>query len=267
MQGGRMKIAILGSGVMGRAFAKHFAKQNSVTLCDRNQEQTRDFASQIGATYQENIPKAVKEADVILLAVKPKDLTELAKEIAPSFAEHQIVMSILAGVSLALLQSHFPKPSIVRSMPNLAILCGQGVMGLAGNRERSVEVRKTIDSLLDGMGLNVWMEEEKLEALTAISGSGIGFVLVMMEAMIDGGVHLGFSAQDAREFVLKTMEGAVALMRESGKHPAELKLQISSPGGTTIAGLKVMEEQGVRSGIMRTMIASYERALNMMKNK
>jgi pyrroline-5-carboxylate reductase len=117
------------------------------------------------------------------------------------------------------------------------------------------------------MGLYAWMAEGKLEALTAISGSGIGFVLVMIEAMIDGGVHLGFTATDAREYVLKTMEGAVALVRETGKHPAELKLNISSPGGTTIAGLKVMEEQGVRSGIIHTLIASYEKALNMMKHQ
>ena len=151
-------------------------------------------------------------------------------------------------------------------MPNLALAYGQGVVGLAENSHSTPQVKKSVDALLEGIGLVAWMSEDKIEALTALSGSGIGFVLVMIEAMIDGGVHLGFTAQEAREFVLKTMEGAVALMRESGKHPAELKLNIASPGGTTIAGLKVLEEEGVRAGIVHAMVACHEKALSMMKD-
>jgi pyrroline-5-carboxylate reductase len=262
----RMKIAVLGCGVMGSAFAKHFAKKHSVIICDRDETKAIAFAKEIGAVFQEKMDVAVKEADVVLLAVKPKDLLEIAKVTASSFSKAKILISILAGVPVSVLRKNFPAASIVRTMPNLALTCGQGVIGLAEDVHLSLEVKKIVDALLQGLGLCAWMPEEKLEALTAISGSGIGFVLVMIEAMIDGGVHLGFTAQDSREYVLKTMEGAVALMRESGKHPAELKLNISSPGGTTIAGLKVMEEQGVRSGIIHTLIASYEKALNMMKS-
>jgi pyrroline-5-carboxylate reductase len=262
-----MKVAVIGCGVMGSAFAKHFVKKHSVLLYDRDKTKTQELAKEIGAAYQDDLSAVVQQADMILLAIKPKDLPSVAKAASAFFTEGKILISILAGTPLAILKRNFPSASIVRTMPNLALIYGQGVMGLVENGHYSVQVKHTVESLLEGIGFIAWMSEDKIEALTALSGSGIGFVLVMIEAMIDGGIHLGFTAMESREFVLKTMEGAIALMRESGKHPAELKLQIASPGGTTIAGLKVMEEEGVRSGIVHALVACHEKALSMMKNQ
>jgi len=264
--GAYMKIAVIGCGVMGSAFARHLAKKNSVILCDRDKERGKAFAKEIGGSYRENSAEGVSTADVIVLAVKPKDLATVAREIAPALTNKKILISILAGTPIATLRHYFPLASLVRTMPNMGLICGEGVMGLVDAEGLSSEIKQIIDSLFEGIGLKMWMNENKIEAVTALSGSGIGFIFVIIEAMIDGGVHLGFSSSESREIVLKTIEGAVALMRETGKHPAELKLQISSPGGTTIAGLKVMEEAGVRSGIIKTLAASYEKALNMMKN-
>ncbi len=259
-----MKVAVIGCGVMGSAFAKHFAKNHSVLLHDHDKDKAKSLAKEIGAAVEVDLNKCVERADAILLAIKPKDLKLAAKAAAGSLTENKILISILAGTSLAALRKNFPSGVLIRSMPNLALVYGQGVIGLVENFQITPQVKKSVDALLEGIGLVAWMSEDKIDALTALSGSGIGFVLVMIEAMIDGGVHLGFTAQEAREFVLKTMEGAVALMRESGKHPAELKLNIASPGGTTIAGLKVLEEEGVRPGIVRAMVACHEKALNMM---
>jgi len=261
-----MKIAVIGCGVMGKAFAKHFARHHTVILCDRDRKVAETLAREIGAIFQEKPAAAIRQADVVLLAIKPKDLGSFAKEGASAFKKDKILISILTGASLKVLKGKFPKATVVRTMPNLALACGEGVIGLVEEKSYTKAFREKIESLFAGMGLLAWMSEEKIEPLIAISGSGIGFVLVIIEAMIDGGVHLGFSATDARAFVLKTLEGAVALMKESGKHPAELKLRISSPGGTTMAGLKVMEEQGVRAGILKTLIASYEKGLQMMKS-
>jgi pyrroline-5-carboxylate reductase len=259
-----MKVAIIGCGVMGSAFAKHFAKKHSVLLHDHDKLKAQALAKEIGAAFEENLSHCIEKADVVLLAIKPKDLASLAKAASGALTEKKILISILAGTPTAVLRKNFPTGVLVRTMPNLALAYGQGVVGLAENTHISPQIKQTVDSLLEGIGLVAWMSEEKIEALTALSGSGIGFVLVMIEAMIDGGVHLGFTAQEAREFVLKTMEGAVALMKETGKHPAELKLNIASPGGTTIAGLKVLEEEGVRSGIVHAMVACHEKALNML---
>jgi pyrroline-5-carboxylate reductase len=258
-----MKIAVIGCGAMGSAFAKHFAQKHTLLLCDRDENKGESLAAELGGSYFKKPSEAAALADVVLLAVKPKDLPMIADEIAPALTKGKILMSILAGTLVATLKQHFPSASIVRTMPNLGLMCGAGVMGLADTEDLTPETKQSINKLIEGMGLNLWMKENKIEAITALSGSGIGFVLVLIEAMIDGGVHLGFTAGEAREIVLKTMEGAIALMRETGKHPAELKLQISSPGGTTIAGLKVMEEAGVRSGIMKAMVACYEKALSM----
>ena len=258
-----MRIAIIGCGVMGSAFARHFAKNHIVLLSDRDRVRGEALAQEIGGAFQEDAADIVGQASVVLLATKPNDLPTIAKEISDAFTEDKILISILAGTPLSSLRGYFRFGSIVRSMPNLALIHGQGVIGLTSNEEW-LEVKQTIDSLLKGIGLVAWMSEDKIEALTALSGSGIGFVLVMIEAMIDGGVYLGFNAQESREFVLKTIEGAIALMRGSGQHPAELKLQIASPGGTTITGLRVLEKEGVRSGIVHALVACYEKALSMM---
>lgn len=259
-----MKIAVIGCGVMGTAFARHLAKKNSIILCDRSHEKAAALAKELGCSYRETPAEAAEAADCVFLAIKPKDLVAIAQEIATA-VENKILISILAGTPLDALKRYFPRAVSVRTMPNMGFICGEGVMGLVDEVGLSLKTKEIVDSLFEGIGLKLWMNESKIEAITALSGSGIGFIFVMIEAMIDGGVHLGFSSEEAREIVLKTMEGAIALMRESGKHPAELKLQIASPGGTTIAGLKVMEETGVRSGIIKTLTACYEKALSMRK--
>jgi pyrroline-5-carboxylate reductase len=264
-EGAFMKIAVIGCGVMGTAFARHFAKMHSVTLSDRNSQKTKSLSKEIGAAYQENLSEAVRSADIIFLAVKPKDLIVAAQQIAPVLKSDQILISILAATSVEVLKSYLPHITVVRAMPNIGLNCGHGVIGLVNEQSIPIEARKTVDLLLTGLGLNIWLSEDKIEALSALSGSGIAFVLVMIEAMIEGGVLLGLNSKEAREIVLKTMEGAVALLQGSDKHPAELKLHVCSPGGTTIAGLKAMEEAGVRAGILQTLTACHEKALKMMK--
>lgn len=257
-----MKVAVIGCGVMGSAFARHFAKKHEVFLCDSKQETAERLGKEIGAKGT-GFEEASKHADIFLLAIKPKDLSHLSKTLGPVLSEKKIVISILAGTPVAHLKKVFPKPQIVRAMPNLALTCGEGVIGLVEEPSMQEKTKREIDDLFQGLGLSVWLPEKKVEALIPLAASGIGFVFLLFEAMIDSGVLLGFTAQESREFVLKTFEGAIKLMRHSGKHPAELKLQIASPGGTTITGLRVLEQKGVRSGIMEALMATYEKELKM----
>jgi pyrroline-5-carboxylate reductase len=260
-----MKIAMIGCGVMGSAFARHFAKKHQVVLYDKNPEQSRLLAQEISGAISGSIQEVVSGADVVLLAFKPKDLATAAKAANGAFEKGQLVISILAGTPLSALKHRFPKSDVIRIMPNLALTCGQGVVGLVDDEDFSPELRAKVEALLEGMGLTIWMPENKIEALTALSASGIGLILLMLEAMIEGGIYMGFTSQEARKLVLKTVEGTIALLSQTGKHPAEIKLDISSPGGTTIAGLKEMEDRGVRSGIISALLVAYQQGQKMQE--
>jgi pyrroline-5-carboxylate reductase len=260
-----MKIAVIGCGVMGGALARHFAKTHTVFLSDRDKKKGMKLAEEIRASFLENASDAVQKADYILLAVKPKDLAELSGLIAPILTHQHVILSVLAGTTLPILKKHLPAATLIRIMPNLALTVGEGVIGLAEEGKLNAQQKSEIEALFRGLGLLLWLPDAKMEALTALSASSPAFIYVMIEEMIEAGVDSGFSAQESREIVLKTMEGAVALLRQSNKHPAELKLQIASPAGTTIAGLKEMEVSGVRAGIWNAVLAAYHRGLQMLK--
>lgn len=258
-----MNVAIIGCGVMGSAFARFLVKKHEVFLCGKDTNTLNDLAAEIDAAAFKT-DEACKKAEVILLAIKPKDLAEAAQEIAP-FTEGKILISILAGTDSRVLASYFPKAHIVRTMPNLALTLGEGIIGIADHIDSAV--KEKIASLLTGMGLIYFLPESKMDAFTALCGSSPAFILVILEAMMEGGVSLGFSFADSEKLIIKAFEGTLALLKASGKHAAELKMQISSPGGTTIAGLNEMEQQGVRSGLIQTLFACYHRAQEMGKQQ
>lgn len=255
-----MKIAIIGCGVIGSAFAKHFAREHSLLLCDRNHKKAVALAKETGGEAHDRFHEAITDSDVILLAIKPKDLPELAKH--TNFSNKQLVISVLAGTTLATLKKYYPEATILRIMPNIALACGQAVIGIAEDHLSS-EIKTKGEYLLKGLGLLAWVRENKIEALSALTGSGPAFVFVMIESMIEAGIAMGLTARESKEYVLQTIEGSIGLLKESEKHPAELRWEVASPGGTTIAGLREMETQGVRAGIMNAFLACYQRNLQM----
>lgn len=259
-----MKIAIIGCGVIGSALSRHFAHKHQVLLCDHSFEKSRSLAQEIGAEAYEKAQEAIELAEMVVLAFKPKDLAAFAAETAGTFKEHMLV-SVLAGTSVSLLKQLFPLPYIVRAMPNLPLICGEGVIGFVETAEITAKRKKRVEEVFQGLGLLCWLSEEHLEALSAIAGSGPAFVFVIVEAMIASGVKLGFTPQEARDFVLKTMEGSVALLKATGKSPAELTKQVASPGGTTMAGLKILEERDIRGTLMETYQATFLRARELHK--
>lgn len=249
---------------MGSAFARFLAKNHQVFLCGKDPEKLKSLSKEIGAPSV-TTEEGSKKADVIILAFKPKDLKKAALEFSKHVTEGKIILSILSGADTSVLQSLFPKAHIVRTMPNLALTCGEGIIGVSDNLPP--DVRTKVDELLEGMGLVYFLPEAKMEAFTALCGSSPAFIFVILEAMMEGGVALGFSFKDSTELVIKAFEGAIALLKATGSHPAELKMQISSPGGTTIAGLNEMELQGVRSGLIKTLFACYHRSVEMSKEQ
>lgn len=260
-----MKVAIVGCGVMGSALARHLSTRNTIIICNRTRKKAQSLAKEIQAEVCLNMNNAMQKADILILALKPKDFLKFTKDIESSLSKGKIIISILSGVSTHLLKHYFPLAHCVRAMPNLALICSEAVIGLSEDKELPMYVRNKVTLLLNGLGLVMWISEEKMEALASLNSSGLGFIFLFVEAMIEGGIFMGFEPHRAKELVLKAMEGSIALLRESKKHPAELKWQVCSPAGTTIAGGKTMEEKGVRSGIIDGILVTYQRGLELSK--
>ncbi len=259
-----MKIAIIGCGNMGSALARHLslAKGTSLILCDRGKEKGPALAKEIGSQFVESPADAIKQADCVILAIKPKDLAHLAPQL--DLTKEQTLFSVLSGATLSTLKKLFVKPSIIRMMPNTAVSIGKGIIGFAGGEGLDESKKQEIEKMFSSLGLLHWIPENKMDAFAALAASSPAFGFVIMEAMMDAGVSLGFSASQSREIVISMFEGCVALLKASpNKHPAELKLQITSPGGTTIEGIYALEAGGIRKSMFDAMNATYQKGIKM----
>jgi pyrroline-5-carboxylate reductase len=251
------KIAIIGTGVIGGGIAQLFAGKHKIILYDREVEKAKKLAAKIGGDFVETPQDLLAQnPDALIFAVKPRDIADAASPYYGNLRKEQIVFSTLAGTSIDTLAKNFGEVSIVRMMPNIALVYGQAVVGLTAQEKLPNEIREGVDELLKPLGLTIWIPEDKMDSIASLTGSGPAFVFLMIEAMVEAGIQMGFSSQISLELVLKMLEGSIALLRESGKHPGQLKWEVCSPGGTTIVGLAEMERKGVRSGIIDTFLAT-----------
>ena len=249
-----MHIAIIGCGNMGGSLAQRLSQSNQLFLYDSYKEKADLLAKQgYGKTF-ETVGEAIKEAEIIILAVKPQNLEEVADMIKGGIKANQTVVSLLAGTSIKTLKSYFPTGCILRMMPNLPLVYGEGVIGMSS--EEKIEELKVFELL----GKIYWLPEDKIDGLTALASSGPAFFFVMVESMIDAGIAMGFTAEEAQGLVYQMLKGSITLMEQTGKHPGVLKWQVASPKGTTIAGLKKLEESALRGSIINTFLAGYDRA-------
>jgi len=252
-----MRIAIIGCGNMGTALAQRLSKGNELFLHGRDPVWTEGLEKDGFGRSCRQIRDAIHQAEMVILAVKPDHLEEVADQISSSMKAEQILVSVLAGVTLETLKSYFPTPQLVRMMPNLSVTQGEGVIGLVSE---SHQQQAELSKLFKPLGKLYWLPEEKIDALTALTGSGPAFLFAIIESMVEAGVAMGFSAQVAQEMVIQMIKGSVTLLEETKKHPAELKWRIASPGGTTIAGLVELERSNLRSAVIEPFLAAYNRA-------
>lgn len=255
-----MKIGIIGCGNIGAGIARRLAAKHTLSLFDRKSDLVKDLANELKAKACKS-PFAVAEAsDVVFLTVKPQNMAEVAAALAGQAVSKYILISSLAGTPLRALRHNFGNIPLVRMMPNMAIIYGQGVIGIAEDKELSEKDSKTIEEIIQELGTIFKLPEDKMDALSALTGSGPAFVYAIFESMVDSAIAMGFTASQGRELVLQMISGSLTLLRETKKHPGELKWQVSTPAGVTSAGLHAMEETGVRSGILKTFMAAYKRA-------
>lgn len=260
-----MKIGIIGCGHMGGGIAKRLADHHEIFLYGRNQNKTEILAEQIKGKICKDAVDLLDKVELIILAVKPKDLDNVVHQISGKFSKEQILVSVLSGTTLKTLSNAFKMTMVVRMMPNMAVVQGEGVIGFSGLDTLCEKDKEKLTQLFLPLGLVRWFSESMMDGVTSLTGSGPAFVLVMIETMVDASIKMGFNAAEGQELVLQMIQGTLSMLRETQKHPAELKWQITSPGGTTIAGLNELEASGLRNAIIKTFVAAYEHSKAMSR--
>lgn len=255
-----MTIAILGAGVMGATLVSALVRSghqpSDIIVADRTPGRAAQVALERGARHDE-AEAAVAAADTVVLAVKPQDMPGLIAQIRDHMRPGTLVVSIAAGISTDFLEKRLPDgTSVVRVMPNTPALVDQGMSALSPGRHCTPEHLGQARALLEHVGRVVVLDEGYQDAVTAISGSGPAYIFYVVEAMIEAGVLLGLPRDTATELVVQTLYGAATMIRETGHHPTVLREQVSSPGGTSVAALRALEDHKVRAAFLTAMEAA-----------
>lgn len=260
------KLGFIGSGIMAEAIVsgvlnKGLVPPESICCADPYTVRCEDLEKryQIQTTTQNEI--ALEGADVVFLSIKPQVLPDVAQRLKGKFEPHQLLISILAGVDTKTLTQSLSHHSIVRTMPNTPARVGEGMTVWTATREVSKEQQNIARAILSSLGEEVFVTREgDLDMATALSGTGPAYVFLFMEALIDAGVHLGFSRRVAEKLVLQTVKGSVDFAIKSDAHLAELRNQVTSPGGTTADAIYHMEKGGLRTVLSKAVFAAFQKS-------
>jgi pyrroline-5-carboxylate reductase len=266
------KVAFVGSGVMAEAMIagllrQKLAKPGNLIASGPRAERGAELHEKYGIQTSMDNAAAVHEADVVVLSVKPQRLSDVMKGIK-SLSPDVLVLSIVAGASIKKIGAGLKHKAIIRSMPNTPGQIGQGITVWTASPETSPEQREMAQKILGALGQEVFVEDESyLDMATALSGTGPAYVFLFTEALIDAGVHMGFPRRIAEQLVLQTIKGSAAFYEQAEKHPAALRNQVTSPGGTSAEALYYLEKAGFRTAISRAVWAAYQRSLELGKEK
>ncbi len=262
-------IATVGSGVMAEAMIvgllrRELVEPDQVVASHPRPERREELARQYGIRTVSSNREAVREADVILLAVKPQMLQRVGAEIGPELAEGKLILSIVAGATTRALAGLLGHCQIVRSMPNTPARIGKGMTVWYATPETTADQRAQASALLRALGAEIEVDDERFVAMaTAVSGTGPTYVFLVMEALIDAAVHLGFPRHIAHDLVIETLEGSTLFAKSSGMHPAELRNMVTSPGGTSAAALHELESGRLRTVLSEAVWASFRRTVEL----
>lgn len=262
-------IATVGSGVMAEAMIAGLLRGELVSpdqvvashpRAARREELTRLYGIRTVASNAE----AVDAADIVLLAIKPQMLAKVGREIGPRLRDDQLVLSVIAGATTTALEGFLGHRRIVRSMPNTPARVGRGMTVWYATPETSDDQRAEARALLRALGAELEVDDEKFVAMaTAVSGTGPTYVFLVMEALIDAAVHLGFPRHVAHDLVVETLEGSTYFAKQSGDHPAVLRNMVTSPGGTSAAALHELESGRLRTVLSEAVWAAYRRTVEV----
>ncbi len=271
------KIAFIGSGAMGEAMIagllrKGLAHSDNLFTADVHAGRVEDLRERYGTRPFTDNRLAVADADLVVLSVKPQRLTEVLKALRGALAPHALVLSIVAGAKIAKISNGLGHEAVVRSMPNTPAQIGQGITVWMPSPAVSEAQKELARAVIGALGQQVEVDDENyLDMATALSGTGPAYIFLFMEAMIDAGVHMGFSRQVSEQLVVETLKGSVAYFESRNQrdqvHVATLRNQVTSPGGTTAQALYYLEKAGFRTAVSRAIWAAYERSIELGKEK
>jgi pyrroline-5-carboxylate reductase len=259
------RLAFIGGGTMAEAMIRGLLDRalvppSDVVVTGPRAERRSDLATRYGVRAVAANVDAAKEADVVVLSVKPQVLATVMRELRGKLRDEQLVLSIVAGATLRSLRDGLSHGAVVRAMPNTPAQVGMGVTAWTATSAVTAEQRERAKAILGALGEEIEVDDENLvDMATALSGTGPTYVFLLMEALVDAGVHLGFSRRVAEELVLRTVEGSALFARKSGRHLAELRNMVTSPGGTSAAAIYQLEKGALRTVLSKAVYAAYQR--------
>lgn len=260
-----LRLGVIGVGKMGgivvRSIADVVFPARQIWVTDLDNVLVAQLCDEKGTNDAGDIANLAEKTDVIFCAVPPAAVPSILPQVAHRLSTPQWIISIAAGVTTSTLESYFDTiPPIVRVMPNIAASVGAAVSVLTAGSQANAEHLKIAQQIFNACGTSLVMEERHLDAVTGLSGSGPAYVALIIEALADGGVHVGLPRTDAQQLAIHTVLGAAKMLAETQEHPAVLKNRVTTPGGTTAAGLHALEHGGLRATLTEAVLAATKRA-------
>jgi len=265
------KLGFIGVGNMGSAIVTGVLKNELLTpqnivITDIDKERIASLNEQFGVIVVDGISELIDKVDAILYAAKPQDVPKIFPEISTAISPNQWLISIAAGVKTGTLEEYLPENiPVVRVMPSITASVGEGAAAICGGKYATAEHIAITQQICNAVGKALVMEEKLLDAVTGLSGSGPAFVFLFIEALADAGVQVGLSRQDATTLAVQTVLGASKMVEQTGEHTTILKNKVTSPGGTTAAGLYELESGGLKVAIANAVIAATKRSTELSK--
>mgnify|MGYP003750086875 FL=1 len=265
------KAVIIGGGKMGGIIARSLVSRQIISaknihVTDIDASRLKVLRSSLKIKTSSDNPRAAGESDIVILAVKPQNMAATLADIKSSMDKSKVVISIAAGITTKFIETHLGKGiRVVRVMPNTPALIGEGAAAVAAGRHAKAGDLRIARTIFNAVGISVEVQEKLMDAVTGLSGSGPAYFFLIIEALIDAGVRNGLSRDLAKKLATRTMLGAARLCIESDKEPAELRAMVTSPNGTTFAGLNVMESKNIHAILAATVTAATRRSRELSK--
>ena len=260
-------VGFIGGGALAESVVKGISKKlfaaENIFVAEKIPARRNYLTEKYSINVAENFSNFADKINLLIIAVKPKDLNSALSEVQKNITPATLVMSVVAGCKLSTLENYLPNQKIIRVMPNVAVLVEEGMIAYAAGKNATAEDMEVAKKFWSAIGRTVEVEEKLMDAVTGLSGSGPAYAFLMIDALADGGVAAGLPRNYAIELAAQTLLGAAKMVLETGEHPDVLRDRVTSPAGTTIEGIRILEKNNFRSALIEAVISAAEKSKNL----